>query len=248
LLQHTAGVDGRQWRHFLEDEEIARDFRLIAYDLPFHGKSLPPSSQHWWAEGYRLTEAFLTDFILGFSRALGLDRPVFLGVSLGGYMATDLALKHPDAFRALIGCEVSAELHGLDNPWFDHPRISDRAKAAQMYDAMGPQSPEASKREATWLFAQAAPSVMLGDLYYVCTEHDLTKTAAQIRTDRTPLYLFNGEYDWVMPPAHGQALAGQIKGARYQTMPGLGHFPMIENPAEFRTHILPVLDEIRARG
>jgi pimeloyl-ACP methyl ester carboxylesterase len=88
---------------------------------------------------------------------------------------------------------------------------------------------------------------MLGDLYYVCVEHDLTGKAENIRTDRTPLYLFNGEYDWVMPPSHGKELADRIKGARFKMMPGLGHFPMIENPSEFRKHILPVLDEIRAR-
>jgi pimeloyl-ACP methyl ester carboxylesterase len=169
-------------------------------------------------------------------------------VSLGGYIATDLALHHPDDFRAIVGCEVSNELHGLDSPWFDHPRISDRAKSAQMYDAMGPESPEAFKRESAWLFAQAAPPVMLGDLFYVCTEHDLTSKAEKIRTDRTPLYLFNGEYDWVMPPAHGKELADRINGAKFAVMPGLGHFPMVENPPEFRKHIMPVLKEIKERG
>jgi pimeloyl-ACP methyl ester carboxylesterase len=245
LLQHTAGVDARQWRFFLEDEEITRNFRLIAYDLPFHGKSLPPSSERWWEQEYRLTESFLKEFILGLSAALELDRPVFLGVSLGGYIATDLALTHADAFRAIIGCEVSTELRGLDNPLFLHPQISDAAKAAQMYDAMGPESPEACKRESTWLFSQAAPPVMLGDLYYVCNEHDLTETAHKIRTDRTPLYLLNGEYDFVMPPSHGKALSDRIKGARFSSMAGLGHFPMIENPPLFRRHVMPILEEIR---
>jgi pimeloyl-ACP methyl ester carboxylesterase len=248
LLQHTAGVDGRQWRHLLEDEEITANFRLIAYDLPYHGKSLPPVSEEWWAQDYRLTQSFLTDFILGLSKALELDRPVFLGVSLGGYIATDLALHHPEAFRAIIGCEASNDLHGLDSPFFHHPRISDGAKSAQMYDAMGPESPEACKRESTWLFAQAAPPVMLGDLYYVCVEHDLTGKAEKIRTGGTPLYLFNGEYDWVMPPSHGKELADRIKGPKFKMMPALGHFPMIENPSEFRKHILPVLDEIKALG
>jgi pimeloyl-ACP methyl ester carboxylesterase len=54
LLQHTAGADGRQWRHLLEDAEIARDFRMLAYDLPYHGKSLPPTGKSWWSEEYRL--------------------------------------------------------------------------------------------------------------------------------------------------------------------------------------------------
>ena len=38
---HTAGSDGRQWRHLLADEEFAKSFRIIAFDMPFHGRSLP---------------------------------------------------------------------------------------------------------------------------------------------------------------------------------------------------------------
>ena len=42
LLQHTAGCHGSQWRHLFEDNRITSHFHLIAYDLPYHGKSLPP--------------------------------------------------------------------------------------------------------------------------------------------------------------------------------------------------------------
>src|SRR5438067_213871 len=59
LLQHTAGADGRQWRHLLNDPQIARDYRMIAYDLPYHGKSLPPIEKEWWRDEYRLTKDFL---------------------------------------------------------------------------------------------------------------------------------------------------------------------------------------------
>ena len=41
---HTAGSDNRQWRYLLADEEFAKDFRIIAFDMPFHGKSNPPAS------------------------------------------------------------------------------------------------------------------------------------------------------------------------------------------------------------
>jgi hypothetical protein len=44
LLQHTAGADGREWRFMLEDTELQKKFRMIAYDLPYHGRSLPPMS------------------------------------------------------------------------------------------------------------------------------------------------------------------------------------------------------------
>jgi pimeloyl-ACP methyl ester carboxylesterase len=69
---HTAGSDGRQWRHLLADEEFAKTFRIIAFDMPWHGKSNPPSS--WAGEEYRLTTARYTETIPAFCRALRLER------------------------------------------------------------------------------------------------------------------------------------------------------------------------------
>ena len=57
LLQHTAGSDGRQWRHLLEDSELTSRFRFIAYDLPYHGRSVPRSV---WSGGNRSTSCTRT--------------------------------------------------------------------------------------------------------------------------------------------------------------------------------------------
>ena len=46
----------------------------------------------------------------------------------------------------------------------------------------------------------------------------------------------------------GQALAAAVPGATFRLMPGLGHFPMSEDPERFREYILPVLDEIRVQS
>ena len=50
VCQHTAGSDSRQWRHLLGDSDITDNFRVIAGDLPFHGKSVPPEGTNWWTE------------------------------------------------------------------------------------------------------------------------------------------------------------------------------------------------------
>ena len=39
---HTAGTDSREWRHQLNDPEICERFHVVAFDLPRHGKSIPP--------------------------------------------------------------------------------------------------------------------------------------------------------------------------------------------------------------
>jgi pimeloyl-ACP methyl ester carboxylesterase len=50
---HTAGADGRQYRHLLGDPAITDRYRVIALDMPWHGKSYPPEG--WQNEEYRLT-------------------------------------------------------------------------------------------------------------------------------------------------------------------------------------------------
>ena len=40
---HTAGADGQQFRHLMADTKITDRYRVIAFDMPWHGKSLPPS-------------------------------------------------------------------------------------------------------------------------------------------------------------------------------------------------------------
>ena len=39
---HTAGADGRQYRHLMNDAAVTQHFRVLAFDMPWHGKSLPP--------------------------------------------------------------------------------------------------------------------------------------------------------------------------------------------------------------
>src|SRR5438552_3005688 len=65
---HTAGADGKQWRHLLNDAEVTRHFRVLAFDLPRHGKSLPPAG--WEREEYRLTTDAYVETILAFCDAL----------------------------------------------------------------------------------------------------------------------------------------------------------------------------------
>jgi pimeloyl-ACP methyl ester carboxylesterase len=249
VLQHTAGADARQWRHLLEDRDIQRHFRMVAYDLPYHGKSVPPTGVEWWTEEYRLTRDFLMKVPVTLVTELGLERAVFMGCSIGGHLAVDLACDHPGFFRAAIAVEGAlATPSRRDLSPLHHPRVSNEYKASLMYGITSPSSPEPYRRETAWIYSQGAPAVFKGDLHYYTVEHDLTGVAARIDTTKTALYVLTGEYDWSSTPAAGQALADAVPGATFQVMSGVGHFPMSENPASFREYILPVLDEIRARA
>lgn len=247
LLQHTAGCHGSQWRHLFECAEITRHFRLIAYDLPFHGKSLPPVGPQWWAEEYRLTGDFLRAVPLALADALGLVRPVFMGCSVGGLLALDLARRHGDRFAAVISLEGALKIEtpweSLDALW--HPQISNDYKARLMNGLMSPTSPEAYRKETSAVYASGWPASFRGDLWYYVVDYDLRDHAGAIDTAKTPVHILTGEYDASGTLEHGQAAHQAIPGSTWAAMPGLGHFPMSENPAAFLTHLLPVLERVR---
>jgi pimeloyl-ACP methyl ester carboxylesterase len=247
LLQHTAGCHGSQWRHLFETAEITEHFRLIAYDLPFHGKSLPPTDHAWWAEPYALQGEFLRSIPLQLAAALELDAPVFMGCSVGGLLALDLALQHPGEFRAVIAVEgalqVDGELEDLSELW--HPQVSNEYKARLMEGLMAPQSPLNYRKETSFVYASGWPPVFLGDLYYYLRQFDLREAAGAIDTGRVGVHIMSGEYDYSGRSELGRAAHEAIAGSTFTDMAGVGHFPMSEHPQAFIRHLLPLLADIR---
>ena len=246
---HTAGADNKQWRHVLNDSEITQHFRVLAFDLPRHGKSLPPVG--WQDEEYRLTTDAYVETILAFCDALALDRPVVAGCSIGGKIVLHLALRHPERFRALIGIE-SADYQAPwydDTSWLHRPDVhGGELASAMMSGLIAPQSPGETRWETLWGYMQGGPGVFKGDLYFYRTDGDFRDRVGEIDTARCPLYLLTGEYDFSCTPDDTRATAEKIPGARFTEMKEIGHFPMSENPEQFRKYLVPVLDEIRSRA
>jgi len=248
LLQHTAGAHSVQWRHLFERPEITDRFQLIAYDLPFHGKSIPPVGQRWWEEPYQLTSGFLRQVPVALARVLELDRPVFMGCSVGGLLALDLALNHPDRFRAVIAVEGSLHIGGdpAELTGFWHPQVSNQTKARLMESLCSPTSPEAYVKEVSQVYSAGWPPAFLGDLHYYMVEFDLRARVAEIDTNQVGVHILNGEYDYSGTVEMGVAAHRAIPGSTHTVMSGVGHFPMQENPAEFVRHLLPILDAVAA--
>ena len=248
LLHHTAGCHSSQWRHLFEIPEITSRFRLIAYDLPYHGKSLPPTDVEWWAKPYLLQGDFLRNIPIQLIDALALDDPVFMGCSVGGVLALDLAHKHPDQFRAVISIEGALKIGGdVNDPNFGylwHPQVSNEYKARLMDGLMAPQSPIALRRETSFVYSCGWPPAFLGDLFYYGMEYDLTDLAHEIDTNEVGVHILSGEYDYSGNSELGKQAHEAINGSTWVEMKGVGHFPMSENPQVFAQYLLPILDRI----
>jgi pimeloyl-ACP methyl ester carboxylesterase len=247
LCLHTAGSDARQFRAVLNDAEIGRRYRVIAFDMPWHGKSSPPEG--WQDEEYRLTTKAYTGLVMDVIGALGLVRPVVMGCSIGGRIVLHLALEHPESFRALIGLQSAAHVERYyDAGWTAHPEVhGGEACGAIAYGLCSPLSPDAAKWETVWHYMQGGPGIFAGDLHFYQIDGDIRARVGEIDTKKCPLYMLTGEYDYSASPADSRRAAALIPGARLTVMPGLGHFPMSENPEGFLAHLRPVLAEIGAR-
>ncbi len=252
LCLHTAGSDGRQYRHVMNDPEVTARFRVIAFDLPWHGKSSPPEGYE--REVYRLTTDSYVETVMAVADALALESPVVMGCSIGGRAVLHLALRHGSRFRAAIGLQSAlyAEDRSLGDPSPDmalcRPDIhAGMAAGASMAGMTAPRSPAAERWETMWHYMQAGPGVFAGDLHYYFDDGDLRNgAAAPLANSECPIFLLNGDYDVSATPEMGRELAELIGAAHFEVMKDVGHFPMSENPEAFRKHLLPVLEQILA--
>lgn len=256
LCLHTAGSDGRQYRALMNDPEITKNFRVIAFDLPRHGKSAPPPG--FEKEPYLLTTDTYVDTIMTIVKALKLDRPVVMGCSIGGRAVLHLALCHGESFRAAIGLQsathaeskAGAEMGLADLFPLHRPDVhGGEASAASVMQLMSSHTPSNEKWETLWYYMQGGPGVFAGDLFYYFADGDLRNGLVDsLDTKKCPLYLLTGEYDLSATPEMTRELAEAVNATHFEVMKGVGHFPMSEDPKTFRTYLLPVLDKVLAQA
>ena len=245
ICLHTAGADSLEWRHLLVDDEVTRDHDVIAVDLPWHGRSLPPAG--WWKTEYQLTRRFYMDFVIAFSEALGLDRPILLGCSMGGYVMLDFAHEHPGRFRGLIGVNPRAYEPAWMAlaKWSVHPEVNSQSLVQPVVRSISARTaPEENRREVEWIYMQGAPGVMRGDLYYASIDHDARPYLKSLDAREQHLYVIAGDWDWSCFKEHTDELADAIDGLSVTRIPDAGHFPMTENPEAFKAALVPILKDI----
>ena len=244
LCLHTAGADTRQWRHLMNDAEVTKANRLIAFDMPWHSKSLPPEG--FQTQEYLLTTETYIETVLGMVAALGLDRPVLAGCSMGGRIALQLAALHPDEFSGFIAIEASDfQPAWYDIDWFDRPDAHGGEMGAALVSAnISPFAPEAERWNTLWMFMQSGPGVFRGDLSFYTRDDSLIVRLGQIDTANTPVHLIVGAYDLTCTPDDARRTADAIPGATLSVMDEVGHFPMSEHPDGFRPFFIEALGKM----
>jgi pimeloyl-ACP methyl ester carboxylesterase len=241
LCLHTAGADSRQYRHLLNDAAVTSKYRVIAFDMPYHGRSNPPDC--WWLRKYKLTTADYVAQIRAVWKALDLERPVVMGCSMGGAIVLKVAADFQHELRGIVGLESSAYAPGRYNDFLHHPAIhGGELVASYTYGLCAPSSPETSARENWWYYSQSGPGVYAGDVHFYSVDWDGRSDVKKIDTSVCKVSLLTGEFDYSCTPDMTRAAAAAIAGSRLVVMNGMGHFPMIENYPVFRNFLLPELE------
>jgi len=243
---HTAGADSRQYRHFQTDPEVLQQFRVIAFDLPWHGKSLPPDG--WWQEEYLLTQERYIDTVMATIRTLELDKPIVVGCSMAGSLVLELARSHGKELAGVVGFSGAAKVEGRFQDWPLMPDINSNQVVPTWTEAlMAPQSPLASRKEVWWIYSQGGPGIYRGDTYFYSNGFDLRGRETEIDTAACPVYLFTGEYDFACSADESEETIARIPGGKGGRMPDIGHFPISENYPLCRTYLMPALEGILGR-
>ncbi|KAL9619319.1 MAG: hypothetical protein Q9160_006084 [Pyrenula sp. 1 TL-2023] len=115
-----------------------------------------------------------------------------------------------------------------------------------VYGLMSPTAPHVNKQLIWHTYSGQAYGMFHGDLDFYFGGWDGRDRMATIDTNRCPVYLLTGEYDWSNTPAMSKATAEKIKGnVQFKSMPGLGHFPATEKPTVFTGYLLEAVEWIR---
>lgn len=212
LFLHTAGADGRQFCHLMNDPDLLARCRMVTFDLPWHGRSFPPAGAIPGA--HALTTDYYADVVMAVVEALGLVQPIVVGSSMGGEICLELAYRHPDRLGGVVACEASDHVPGRQVTWARHPEVNQALFVPEWVDGLiAPQSPAEYRREVWWGYSQGGFGTFFGDILFYSGDWDARDRVALIDTARCPVVMLTGEYDYSCTPDMSQETAEKIPGA-----------------------------------
>jgi 3-oxoadipate enol-lactonase len=223
VLSNSLGTTLAMWDP--QAGALARDRRVLRYDLRGHGRSPVPAAPYSMAD--------LGNDLIGLLDRNGIERASLCGVSLGGMVSMWVAAHAPERVDRLVLCSTSA-IMGPPESWTERAALVRREGTAAVADAV-------VARWFTPAFAAAEPDVVAAiraqlaatppEGYAGCCEAiremdqrpDLPAIAA-------PTLVIAAEADPSTPPSHARTIAGLIPGARLEVLDRGAHLVNVEAP------------------
>ncbi len=239
VLSHALGCDLTMWDALAN--ELAADCRVIAYDHRGHGSSdtLPGLA----------SMAELADDAARLLRELDSGPVVWVGLSMGGMVGQELALRHPSLVRALVLANTTSGYPDTVRPVWDEriATVRERGIEAVADAVMGRYFHDAFRAEHAPIVARFRERLVTTDApgYVACcgAVRDID-TAARLGAIAVPTLVIVGDLDQGTPVSMAQKLAEGIPGAQLTVLAGASHLSAIEQPAAFATAVAGFLATI----
>ena len=239
IFIHGFPLNKSMWN--IQVEALKENYRVIAYDIRGHGNSDQGIDEF-------SIELFVLD-LLRLMEKLKIEKSILCGLSLGGYIALNAVLKHPDRFDGLILNDTQCI---ADTPEIKENRcnaiISIKEKGVEQY------ADEIIKK----LFAQetftknknvidavremiiSTPKQSLCNTLHALAERK--ETCDQLSEINIPVLIMVGQEDKITPIAAAQQMHEKILNSKLEIIQQAGHLSNLENLTAFNTHLVNFLE------
>ena len=245
VLAMGIGGSCRGWLP-LQVPEISKQRTTVIFDYPGVGRSEPGD--------HAFSTADLADTVAGLLQALALPRADVLGAFMGGMVAQELALLHPERVDRLVLVGTYARPDAKRRLLLEHWRTMARDDAPLatlvrdrlLWTAADATIAQTDLIEAMIDFFTRDGAPLSAELFALqceaCMNHDTSARLGQIQA--TTLVLCGGA-DLLTPPKLHQELVSGIPDARLATMSQAAHLVMVEAAESFNRTVLQFLEEGR---
>jgi pimeloyl-ACP methyl ester carboxylesterase len=241
LIQGMSGTHLSWGDPFME--ALSADFDVVAYDHRGIGRSGRAE------EPFSIAD--LAEDAAGLLDALGWESAHVLGISMGGMVAQELVLRHPERIRTLtLGCTYSGGPGSALAPETTLQRLSagmlsgDKELAIRTGFEVNVSAAFAEQADSYEPFramaaALPAPVPVIMLQMQAIAQHD---TSGRLPSVQAPTLVIHGDEDQMLPVDNGRLIASLIPGARLELLPGVGHMFWWEQPEHgadlVRQHVL----------
>ena len=240
-----SGLAGTRMGWWKQIEPFSRKFRVINMDNRDAGDSALGTGPY--------TIADMSEDTAGVIKNLNLGQTHIIGISMGGMIALELVIRHPELVDRLVLVSTTA---GGPAGVYAKPEFaallvrvegeSIEARVRRTFTAIAGEGYMAQHPEDLDQIVKSSIAKPMSLESYqrqlgACMVHFRQGVADRLTQIAAPTLVVHGDYDPFIPYPNGQYLAEHIQGARLITFPGVGHIPMIESPERFNREVIEFL-------
>lgn len=237
VFSNSLGTDFRLWDRVAD--RLTGRFRVVRYDSRGHGLSGCPKGP------YSVID--LANDAAALMDALKLKDALFVGLSIGGLVAQQLAVARPDLVRAAVLSNTGSKI-GTRELWDQRISAIRDGGIEAIADSIIERWLSESFRDNNKVETEAWKAMLVRTpaAGYVssCEALKDADLAAHASGISLPVLAIAGSEDGATPPELVKETASRIKGARFELIEGVGHLPCVEAPEAFAKLITEFAAEV----